>query len=146
MKWAEWKCRVLNQICSCGGRHTDAEIGSVGPLPSSRMCWRMWMGNLTMISLKSRWRQLRVCCNDIWHAEWRNADVQGATQSSVAPVPFPAAGGLRKEDVLAHVGGDFDDETSAEEMAENAALADRHAELLMSQGYRMVNILLSGHA
>jgi len=69
--------------------------------------------------------------------------VQGAML--VAPVPSPAAGGLRREDVLAHVGGDFDNETSAEEMAENAALADRHAELLTSQGYRMVSSL-SAHA
>ena len=51
---------------------------------------------------------------------------------------FPAArAALQAEDVLAHIQGGLDD-VSMDELAENAALADEHAELLTAHGYRLV--------
>ena len=51
---------------------------------------------------------------------------------------FPAArAALQAEDVLAHIHGGLDD-VSMDELAENAALADEHAELLTAHGYRLV--------
>ena len=51
---------------------------------------------------------------------------------------FPAArAALQAEDVLAHIQGGLND-VSMDELAENAALADEHAELLTAHGYRLV--------
>ena len=46
-------------------------------------------------------------------------------------------GRVRAEDVLGHVEGGID-EMSGEEVVENAALAERHEELLRAHGYRLV--------
>ena len=45
---------------------------------------------------------------------------------------------FRADDVLANMEGGLDDDMSADEMARNAALAEEHAELLTSHGYRLV--------
>lgn len=71
------------------------------------------------------------------------AYLQGSVRMQGArdPIPYPAAGALRAEDVLASVEGGLDDEGSEEEAAENVALAERHSELLAAHGYRMVSLL-----
>ena len=64
--------------------------------------------------------------------------LQDAMQKEGTAALFPAArAALQAEDVLAHIQGGLDD-VSMDELAENAALADEHAELLTAHGYRLV--------
>ena len=64
--------------------------------------------------------------------------LQDAMQSVGTGALFPAAReALQAEDVLGRIEGGLDD-VSEDELAENAALADEHAELLTAHGYRLV--------
>ena len=69
----------------------------------------------------------------------RTAQDAGQIQERTVPVISGTSGRVRAEDVLAHVEGGVD-EMSDEEAVENAALAERHEELLRAHGYRLVRL------
>ena len=65
----------------------------------------------------------------------------GRMQERALPVFMARSRRVRVEDVLAHVEGGVD-EMSDEEVLENTVLGERHEELLNTNGYRLVRLIL----